>query len=284
MNSTIARLLSEDGVISVSQHPHLRTTLSRLSAAGVLSRPLPGTYVATSDATSWLRAVCAWAGSEGALHGPTAAALWVPNTTGGVVHLAHPRLRSRHGVTVWRHRVPTEFVRTAGGLRVTSPAYTAVELAASDDGRALCEVLRRGAATQDELEMALVSLNGTCGQAVRRCVVEACLENPWSYAELRLHRILRSAGLTGWVANGRLRLSGELVRPDVLFLRAKVVVEFDGRAVHDDPAQFLKDRERQNLLVAHGYVVLRFGWEHLDQPGYIVGAVRNALRRQGVAA
>ena len=36
-----------------------------------------------------------------------------------------------------------------------------------------------------------------------------------------------------------------------------------------------------NMLVAHGYVVLRFGWEHLDQPEYIVSMVRHALRTAG---
>lgn len=280
VHPTISRLLAEDGVITVADHPHLRTTLSRLTAAGVLTRPMPGTFVARSDPTAFLRAVCAWSGPEGVLHDRTAAALWLPGQTSFLAQLAHPRLRSRRGVTVWRYRVPREFVRTSKGIRFTSPAYAAVELAATDDGRAVCEALRRGLATTAELKDALWSLNGTNGQAVRRCVVEACLTNPWSYAELRLHRILREAGITGWVANRRLRLGGVVVHPDVLFPGARVVIEFDGRAVHDDPAQFLKDRERQNVLVTSGYLVLRFGWEHLDQPDYIVSVVRHALRCQ----
>jgi very-short-patch-repair endonuclease len=175
-------------------------------------------------------------------------------------------------------------VATADGLRFATPAYAAVELAAFDDGRAVCEVVRRRLATATELDDALRSLNGTHGQAVRRCVVEACLANPWSYAELRLHRILRDAGITGWIANRPLRLGRKVAFPDILFPAAKVVLEFDGRAVYDDPAQFLRDRERQNGLVGHGYLVLRFGWEHLDQPDYIVKVVREALRCRGVAA
>ncbi|MBI4900060.1 MAG: DUF559 domain-containing protein [Actinobacteria bacterium] len=150
-----------------------------------------------------------------------------------------------------------------------------MELAAHDDGRAICEGLRRGLVTAVELEEALAALAGTEGQAARRCVVRDCLANPWSYGELRLHRILRTAGIRGWVANGNLRLHGELFHPDVLFSRQRVVVEFDGRAVHD--GRFLQDRERQNMLVSHGYLVIRFGWEHLDDPAYVVAVVRRAL-------
>jgi len=36
------------------------------------------------------------------------------------------------------------------------------------------------------------------------------MANPWSYAELRLHRILREAGITELVAN-RVRAAGDTV-------------------------------------------------------------------------
>jgi len=164
------------------------------------------------------------------------------------------------------------------GLRFATPAFAAVELAGTDDGRAICDALRLRLVELSELETALESLTGTDGQATRRRVVEACLRRPWSYAELRLQRILASRGITGWVANAPLRLSGRLVHADLLFPDAKVVVEFDGRATHDSPAQYLADRERLNIFAAHGYVVIRFGWEHLDRPDYIARTIREALR------
>lgn len=280
MKPTIAAILADYGVITSTEHPRLRSAMARLKRAGVLDNPLPGTFVIAADASerAWLRAVCAWAAPDGVLHGTTAASLWLASLAGPVAVIAHPTLKSRRRVRVTRRGVPRESVRVADGLRFASPAYAAVELAVTDGGRAVCEALRRRLATPDELRDSLEAMTGSRGQAVRRCVVDACLTNPWSYAELRLHRILREAGIHGWVANRRLRLGGEVVHPDVLFADAKVVIEFDGRAVHDDPAQFLRDRERQNTLVAHGYVVLRFGWEHLDQPDYVVMMVRRALR------
>lgn len=229
MKTTIACILADHGVITSTEHPRLRSAMARLKRAGVLDNPLPGTFVLAADVSerAWLRAVCAWSAPLGVLHTTTAASLWLPSLAGQTAVLAHPTLKSRRRIKVTRRGVPGDFVQMADGLRFATPAYAAVELAATDDGRAVCEALRRR------------------------------------------------------LANRRLRLSGVVVHPDVLFPGARVVIEFDDRAVHDDPAQFLKDRERQNVLVAHGYVVLRFGWEHLDQPEYIVSMVRHALRTAG---
>ena len=103
------------------------------------------------------------------------------------------------------------------------------------------------------------------------------MANPWSYAELRLQRILRAAGITGWKANTTLTVNGEVLHPDIIFHEARVIVEFDGREVHDNTAQFLKDRERLNSFAKHGYLVVRFGWEHLDDPSCVIAVVRRAL-------
>ena len=51
----------------------------------------------------------------------------------------------------------------------------------------------------------------------------------------------------------------------------KVAIEVDGRAFHSDRQSFERDRERQNLLVTLGWVVLRFTWERIvnDPEGVI---------------
>lgn len=285
MNQTTDALLAERGVITAADHPRLRSTLKRLAREGVLANPLPGTYVSAHDTSdqTWLRAVCAWSAPLGVLHGVTAAALWLAESSllprpRRATELAHPTLRSRDRITVVKRVVPPEFISMADGLRLASPAYAAVELAAEDDGRAICEALRQRLATSSELESALRSMAGSDRQETRRRVVGECLRRPWSYAELRLQRILTAPGISGWLGNEVLRLGGQAFFADVLFRDAKVIVEFDGRSTHDNPAQYLADRERLNAVAAHGYVVLRFGWHHLDQPEYVVRAVRLALR------
>lgn len=146
--------------------------------------------------------------------------------------MAHPTLRSRRGVVVARRVVPPQFVSEQGGIRFAGVGYAAVELTATDDGRAICECLRRRLADTAGLNLALAALSGADGQAARRKVVAECSTNPWSYAELRLHRILLAAGITGWVANRPIEVGGSIARPDVRFGDKRLVLEFDGRDVH----------------------------------------------------
>lgn len=178
-----------------------------------------------------------------------------------------------------RRIVPPEHVTHAAGIRLVSAAYAAAELASHDDGRAACEVLRLGLASHTDLVAATATLAGTRGQTERVRVIAACKDNPWSYAELRLHRILRSAGIRGWVANRPIRLNGRLLEPDVRFRGQLAIIEVDGRATHQQPSQFLLDRERQNEFAMAGYLVIRFTWEQLDDPEYVLRVVRQVLRR-----
>lgn len=279
MDTRIAVILAEHGYLAVADHPRLRPTLSRLKLAGELVAPLPGIYLPPAYSNlDWLRAVSAWAGPIGALHGRSAASLWAPEFASPTVLVAHPGLASRRGVVVSRRVVPPEFVRVRGGVRFASPAYAAVELAADDDGRAICEALRLRLVDHNALTFALSAQAGSPGQCTRRKVVTACAGNPWSYAELRLQRILARAGIGDWVANRPIVLDGRELLPDIRFRHRMLIVEFDGRETHDGPSRFLADRERLNLFEAHGYHILRFGWEHLDQPDYVIAAVRAALR------
>lgn len=280
VNHTIERILAERGAITAAADPRLQSALLRLKRDGVLDNPLPGVFTVRGDdsARGWLRAVSAWAGPAGVLHDRSAASIWLPDLAGPVAFLAHPSLRSRRGVVVCRRRIPPEFVLVSGGIRVASPAYAAVELAAIDDGRAICEAMRLRLADRAGLADALAALAGTPGNQRRQKVVAAGAHNPWSYAELRLHRILLDSGITGWVGNRPLVVGGSTVFPDVRFLAKRLILEFDGRSSHLAESSFLSDRERQNSLEAAGYHVLRFGWEHLDQPGYVVPLVRAAFR------
>ncbi len=146
-------------------------------------------------------------------------------------------------------------------------------------GRSACEALRLGVARQGDLVAATAALAGSRGQRERALVVAACRDNPWSFAELRLHQILRAAGIGGWVANQRVRIGGRSYQPDVRFRGRRVVIEVDGRATHQSPGQFILDRERQNEFSMAGYFVVRFAWEQLDDPAYVVRVVREVLRR-----
>jgi hypothetical protein len=59
-----------------------------------------------------------------------------------------------------------------------------------------------------------------------------------------------------WEAEGL--VPGRRFRGDIYLPGSRVVVEMDGFAYHRSKEAFQKDRERQNLLVQHGYRVLRY--------------------------
>lgn len=281
----IAALFAQQSAIAIRDHPSLRTTLWRLCRSGELASPLPGVVVCADDATpvTRLAAACVWAGPRGVVHGRTAAEVWTANLLTAPILIAHPSLRSRAGVTVSRHLVPPEFVVEQGCVRLAAPAYIAAELARTDGGRLLSEFLRTGLASQGIVQQALETWADSPGQTGRRRALRDCEHNPWSFAEVRLHTILREGRVSGWTANATIRLAGQVFHPDVLFEEEGLVVEFDGRTAHTSPEQFVRDRERQNLLVIAGYTVLRFTWEHLDDPAYVLSMVRRArndLRRQ----
>jgi NADH:ubiquinone oxidoreductase 20 kD subunit and related Fe-S oxidoreductases len=278
MNPTIGALLAQSPALLIRDHPRLHSTISRLSQAGALERRYPGVVVQAGDERSLTRLTAAvrWSDPLGVVHSTTAAQVWLQEPLAAPIELAHPTLRSRGETRVTRHLVPSQFVVRAHGLRLASPSYVAAELAGSDQGRLLSEFLRQGLADQGVAQDALDSFARSPGQIQRRAAMRNCEQDPWSLAEVRLHAILAKAGIGGWVANAAIRLDGQVFHPDVLFEPERLVLEFDGRASHQDSEQFLRDRERQNLLILAGYRVLRFTWEHLDEPQYVVASIRQA--------
>jgi hypothetical protein len=95
----------------------------------------------------------------------------------------------------------------------------------------------------------------------------------------RRGRRLAEAGIVGWDVNVAISDErGVIGFGDVVFRKAKVVIEVDGWAFHVTPDRFQRDRERQNRLVAAGWIVLRFTWRDLTQrPGYVVDSIASIL-------
>ncbi len=75
-----------------------------------------------------------------------------------------------------------------------------------------------------------------------------------SVPERRLAQGLRSAGLTGFLINEP--VLGYVA--DFLDPALRLIIEVDGYRTHSTRVAFQHDRTRQNVLVAHGYTVLRY--------------------------
>ena len=65
---------------------------------------------------------------------------------------------------------------------------------------------------------------------------------------------------------------------DAVWRRERLVVELDGRAAHGTVRAFDADRERDRILQAQGWRVVRVTFRHLrDRPDTVVADLRRLL-------
>jgi hypothetical protein len=125
---------------------------------------------------------------------------------------------------------------------------------------------------------------GRTGSQQLRRVLNLTRHGAVSAAEVRMHDVLRGAGVTAGPRTRRScsaggRAGGRVVAvADLLFARERVIVEVDGMRAHSGQSAFVRDRRRQNALVAAGYLVLRFTWWDLvERPQAVVNEIVNTL-------
>lgn len=283
----VREILVRHRIATLREHRHLRRTLYHLTDRGDLSILYPGVFVASVDRDDTdlrVLAAAAWK-PDAVLVGRAAARMscWrdlaVP-----VVELASPRQqRNRVGVQFSHRSVPPQWRMHFRGLWMTRPALTALDLVPSLGGTAISHALRTGVA-MDQLWLALSDDPHRPGQSVRRRLLRAYRDLPWSEAEQRMQELLRAARIRGWVANHRVVVNGAVRFLDVVMEELRIVIEIDGYAFHSGAAEsrqrFEDDREVANWLIVRGWLVLRFTWRQLvDLPDLVVETVRAATRR-----
>lgn len=250
------------GIIVAREHRPWRNRLARAVAAGELTRLYPGVLVATSlagDPMVRARAALVWKPRH-VLMGPAAAlATFWPGCPVDEIDLAGPNPRLiPAGVRLHQVDVPPGLRVAWGPGQATHPALTVLDMAAIGRWDALCHGLRTGAVRPDSLADAAAALPRRHGARARAECLERAAGNPWSVAELDLHMLYRSAGITGWVGNRPIVCGDRTVIPDVTFEQKRTIAEVDGRAYHSGDDSFESDRERHNLFVAAGWAVLHF--------------------------
>ncbi|HEX5332759.1 MAG TPA: type IV toxin-antitoxin system AbiEi family antitoxin domain-containing protein [Cellulomonas sp.] len=209
----------------------------------------------------------------------------LPVPDDGLVHVVVPSPRASRGALT-RHEFPLGpgDVTRLGQAAVTTRRRTVVDCLGrlpDDQSEALTTwVLTRRLLGPDELDRAIAARPGAWGNVRRRRALLDMRAGAAGPAERRLHRLLRGAGLTGWLPNES--LSGHLglyASADVYFPDVRLVIEIDGAAFHG-PDRFQADRTRQNLLVGAGCTVLRFTWEDLThRPAAVIAQIEASLRR-----
>lgn len=275
------------GVISLSQAAALDYSADRVRRRlreGRWRRLHPGVVLVSGHRLTdegRARAAWLWAGETAVVCG-AAAAHWhgMLDRAPAIVDLTLPAragVRSRPGVRVHRRELESADVAVVRGLRVAGLALTALEAAiVQPNGSAFLDrALQRHVPFEDVYGAYCRALGGRGSADTGRLLIAAA-DRADSAAERVLLRLLRSAGITGWVV-------GHPFGPyqiDVAFPDAKVAIEIDGWAWHVDQDRFVNDRRKGNALVRAGWVVLRFTWHDLvSSPHSVIAQIVAALAR-----
>lgn len=230
----------------------------------------PAAATVTPVTVAWAAALAAGVG--GVVSHLTAARLWgllvPPDAEAHVIVGRDTRVRIR-GLRTHRIPLPDDDVTTCEGIPTTTLVRTIVDcllwLPVESGMALLADAQRRRLVSAAEVRAYLIASPCRHGMARAWTVLQEAAD-AFSIAEIRLHRILRAAGLTGWRANIEVFDSdGSVGWADVIFDRAKVIVEIDGRQYHSNDVRFQQDRTKQNRLVMLGYTVLRFTWDDITK-------------------
>jgi very-short-patch-repair endonuclease len=267
--------------------------LSESRIAGLVARRdlyelLPGVYSPRPVPESMRQrmwAAALWSG--GVISHRSAAGLWkLPIDATTVVHVtvADRRFRQR-APGVRTHRVPLARLHRISydGLPVTDRSRTVIDLLRTervgDARRLLDRGLQQGWVAEHDVESAFRVERGRTGNAQLRRLLAELEQGAQAESERRMHRLLRRAGIAGWVPQYPVRLPRGIACLDIAFPEQKIAIEVDGRRYHDESSdRFEADRDRQNDLVALGWRVVRVTWTMLaENPGRVVDRIRHLL-------
>lgn len=190
--------------------------------------------------------------------------------------------RKIEGIDVHRSRLDPRDVWTRDGIRVTAPARTMLDLAATMGPNTLRRLARQAQAEHRVNVRQLLEIlqrhPGHRGAAkLRAAIADGPAPTRSDHEDLVLALIDR-AGIDRPELNVWPHLDGRSISPDMLWRNERVVVECDSRRWHSDPLTLQDDADKQAILEAHDYRVLRVTWRQaVNRPQQTADRFRNAL-------
>ena len=190
--------------------------------------------------------------------------------------------RTIEGIRAHRSHLDPRDVWTRDNIRVTSPARTIVDVAATRTSKPLRRMVRQALAEQRVNVRQLLDVLHCHprhrGAANLRAVIAAGPLPTRSDLEDLALDLLDRGGVERPEVNPRLRLDGRTIYPDLLFREHRLAIELDSRRWHHDPLTRQDDADKQAILEAHGLRVLRITWWQIaDQPRQTLRRIRAAL-------
>ncbi len=299
-NRIIQRAIENGGSVTSAEAQALgasREWLARRTVDGWLERAGHSTYLLPGADSLWRATLSAACHRLGAVvsHESAAQMHRMPGLRKGLLIVSVPVRRSnRYPGVVVRQRtdLSPEQLCTSGGLAVTTPARTVIDMAQYLGAKRLAKLVdatvAEGLTSYESLGVLFEHLarRGKPGIKQLRMVLGDRGADPiasTSVLEERILDLIERSGLPmptaqfspTWLAatNGRV---------DFAYLEERLVIEGDSRRWHTMADAFLTDRERDNLAQLAGWRVLRFTWWDVEErPDYVVTLIRKALHPAG---
>lgn len=112
-------------------------------------------------------------------------------------------------------------------------------------------------------------------------VVQRVRDSPWSVPEMDFHAKLRRAGIRGWKGNHTFWESGRKFVGDVVFVRARRIVEVASKQYHSTERAIEMDYRRHNALECAGWRLLYVTPTRIwKEPERVLDEVRALLGRR----
>lgn len=227
-------------------------------------------------------------------HGSAAFLMGLWESEPRAIHVIAANELGRKIPGIRRHHVPTplgkEVVEHAV-IPCASPSRVIVDLAGTVGDASLRRTIEQAAVLQ-MLDVAEIDeiLSGPRRRGSPR--LRGILEDWRRYPSIRL-RSLMEAKLLPLLSqrdlpipscNELLRIGDQSFEIDFLWRRHRLVVETDGGRFHDHPVAQARDLDRNRILIAAGFRVVRLRWEELrDRPEAVITRIGRLLNsRSGV--
>lgn len=212
----------------------------------------------------------------------SAASWWeMPVPFDGLVHITRfdrRRLDWPAGARVHRVRLAPSAVTTWRGMPLTTRSETVLDclgwLRFGDAAQLADRAIHQDWFAVADVQRRLEEQPGRWGNKQLRALLPHLGDGAAAESERRLHRLLRSAGITGWTPNLSVVMDGKRFEIDVAFPGLRLAIEVDGRRYHSSDHRFQADRTKQNALIGAGWRVLRFTWADIvDRPADVIGQI-----------
>ena len=219
----------------------------------------------------------------------SAARLWglIPRSQAPAEVTRPSNCRLKAGIVHHRSHIPGDERTVVGGIPVTTVPRTILDLAAVTTKRqverAFNEVEVQRLTDQLSIPDLLDRYPGRRGTAVLRAILgdEAALcGKTVNDFEERFASFVDAYRLPRPRFNADLAAGGRFFVVDCLWAEERLVVELDGREVHGTQQAFEADRERDRLLQADGWRVVRITWRQLDAGASVAADLRRLLERR----